>query len=367
MSRCERIELLELDRGEVPISTQASLLGINKSGIYYRGLPPSAEEVAIKHRIDEIYTAYPFYGSRRITVTLKNDGIPINRKRVQRYMREMGIEGIHPGPNLSKRDLQHRIYPYLLRDVKVEHPDHVWGIDITYIRLLGGWMYLVAVIDWHSRFIVSWELDQTLEMGFVTEAVTRALGTGIPSIFNSDQGSHFTSPRYIDLLKDKKVLISMDGKGRAIDNVFIERFWRSLKYEEVYLKEYSSPREARSGIREYIDFYNNLRPHQSLDYQTPASVYLINRRKESPPCAPVLFESCCDRPMGKDLNPLFRSQDLNCSTGHKVEFPDINCCSLPPGKLEETRAFIDCNSRSCQPSNAGKPAINQLKFFQKLS
>ena len=325
MSRAERMELLELSREELSISSQASLLELNRNGIYYRALPPSGEEVAIKHRIDGIYTAYPFYGSRRITVTLQNEGIPLNRKRVQRYMREMGIEGIHPGPNLSKRDLQHRIYPYLLRDVVAERPDHVWGIDITYIRLLGGWMYLVAVIDWYSRFIVSWELDQTLEMEFVLDVVNRAFKAGKPEIFNSDQGSHFTSPRYIDMLKDKNVLISMDGKGRAIDNVFTEQFWKSLKYEEVYLKEYSTPREARSGIREYIGFYNHRRPHQSLGYRTPASVYRDNRRKES------------------------------------------ECCLLPPGKVHKTRTVIDYDSTSSQPSNGREPVKNQLKFFQKLS
>lgn len=276
MTRVERLDLLESGRDEFSISSQAALLGLNRTGIYYRPVLPSEEELAIKHRIDEVYTAYPFYGSRRICVTLQNEGFMVNRKAVQRHMREMGIQGIHPGPNLSKRDLQNRIYPYLLRDLTIDGPNHVWGIDITYIRLRKAWMYLVAIIDWYSRFIVAWELDQTLEMPFVIEAVEKAFGVARPEIFNSDQGSHFTSPRYTDLLKNRNILISMDGKGRAIDNIFIERFWRSLKYEEVYLKDYLTPREARAGIKGYISFYNNERPHQSLDYRTPAKVYRGN-------------------------------------------------------------------------------------------
>jgi len=231
------------------------------------------EEVAIKHRIDEIFTKHPFYGSRRITVTLQKEEIAINRKAVQRHMREMGIAGICPGPNLSKRRLEHRVYPYLLGNITAAYPNHVWGIDITYIRLKRGWMYLVAILDWFSRYVVAWELDQTLDIAFVLAAVDRALARVQPEIWNSDQGSHFTSPQYIQRLSDADVQISMDGKGRAIDNVFTERLWRSIKYEEVYLKDYASPREARQGLMAYLDFYNNERPHQSLGYQTPAQLY----------------------------------------------------------------------------------------------
>jgi putative transposase len=234
---------------------------------------PSAWEVAIKHRIDEIYTECPFYGSRRITVLLNQVGVVINRKAVQRHMREMGIAGICPGPNLSKRALQHKIYPYLLRGVHIDHPNHVWGIDITYVRLQTGWMYLVAIIDWFSRFVVSWELDVSLEMEFVLSAVERALSQARPRIWNSDQGSHFTSSQYTDRLLAANVQISMDGKGRAIDNIFTERLWRSVKYEEIYLKDYASPREARHNLTNYWQFYNYRRPHQSLDYKTPAEVY----------------------------------------------------------------------------------------------
>jgi len=279
------VALVEGEGPELSLKVQADLLSLSRSSLYYQPVQASAQEVAIKHRIDEIYTQYPFYGSRRITVQLQREGIGINRKAVQRRMREMGISGICPGPNLSKRrmeltakgrrsDMEHRVYPYLLGDIISSYPNHVWGIDITYIRLRGGWMYLVAILDWFSRYVVSWELDQRLEMGFVLAAVERALVKGRPAIWNSDQGSHFTSPQYIQRLEDAGVQISMDGKGRAIDNVFTERLWRTIKYEEVYLKDYTSPREARQNLGSYIEFYNHERPHQSLDYQTPARIYL---------------------------------------------------------------------------------------------
>ena len=229
-------------------------------------------EVALRHRIDEIYTRWPFYGSRRIAAVLQRDGFSVGRARVQTAMREMGIERIHPGRNLSKRALEHKIYPYLLRNVTAQYPHHIWGIDITYIRLLQGWMYLVAIIDWHSRFVVSWELDQTLEMPFVLDAVDRAFSTASPAVFNSDQGSHFTSDSYLERLLSRNIQVSMDGKGRATDNVFTERLWRSLKYEEVYLNEYETPRQARDRIRDWFTFYNTKRPHQSLGYQTPWEV-----------------------------------------------------------------------------------------------
>ncbi|MDA3130317.1 IS3 family transposase [Aliibacillus thermotolerans] len=272
-TRQERVNMIEWQDSELSITKQAELLRLNRSSLYYKPVGPSAEDVAIKHRIDEIYTKYPFYGSRRITALLNQEGVNINRKRVQRHMREMGIQAVYPGPNLSKRNLQHRIYPYLLKGVNINYPNHVWSIDITYIRLQRSWMYLAAVIDWYSRYVISWELDQSLEIGFILDAVQRAFSIAKPVIFNSDQGGHFTTPKYINLLNSKEVQISMDSKGRALDNIIIERFWRNIKYEEVYLKDYESPREARINIRDYIDFYNYNRPHQSLDYKTPSSVY----------------------------------------------------------------------------------------------
>jgi putative transposase len=257
----------------MPIKSQAELLSLNRSGLYYRPLTPSPEEVALKHRIDELYTLRPFYGSRRVTATLRREGWRLNRKAVQRHMREMGIAGIHPGPNLSKRRSDHKVHPYLLRGLAITEPNQVWGIDITYIRLAKGWLYLVALIDWFSRYVLSWELDDSLELGFVLSTVAQAFTQAKPDILNSDQGSQFTSPSYLELLRSTGVRVSMDGKGRASDNVFTERLWRSLKYEEVYLHDYQSPREARIGINRYLDFYNHERLHQSLGYQTPAEVY----------------------------------------------------------------------------------------------
>lgn len=273
MSRDSRLGLVERRGSELSLSVQAELLSIGRSSLYYQPRPVSQKEVALRHRIDEIYTDRPFYGSRKITAQLLRDGWTISRKRVQGCMREMGIAGVCPGRNLSKRDSEHKVYPYLLRGVVVESPNHVWGIDITYIRLLGGWMYLVAVIDWFSRYVLSFELDQTLEIEFVLRAVERALSQATPAIWNSDQGSHFTSSKYTSMLLERDVKISMDGRGRAIDNIFTERLWRSVKYEEVYLKGYDSPRAARLGLSEYFKFYNGERLHQSLGYLTPAEVY----------------------------------------------------------------------------------------------
>lgn len=253
---------------------QCELLSLNRSGVYYVSRGESERDLLIKHRIDEVYTAHPVYGVRKITAQLQRDGLLVNHKAVARHMREMGLRAIHPGPNLSKRSQQHAIYPYLLKGLKIERPNQVWGVDITYIRLRSGWMYLFAVLDWYSRFVVSWSLDSTLEIGFVLSAMQAALATATPTIINSDQGSHFTSPLYTDLLKDANVQISMDGKGRALDNIFTERLWRTVKYEEVYLKDYASPREARRSIGDYLVFYNTQRLHQALDYQTPETVYV---------------------------------------------------------------------------------------------
>ncbi len=264
-----------MDRGRsaLPLTVQADLLSLSRSSLYYRPRTPSAEEVALKHRIDALYTQYPFYGSRRIAAQLRREGLASNRKAVQRHMQEMGIAGIAPGPNLSRRNSDHRVYPYLLRNVTSAYPNHIWGIDVTYIRLRAGWLYLVAVLDWFSRYVISWELDQTLALPFVLTATERALGQAAPAIWNSDQGSHFTSPQYLQLLTAAGVQISMDGKGRALDNVFVERLWRTVKYEEVYLRDYASPKEARRSLGAYFAFYNHARLHQALAYRTPAEVY----------------------------------------------------------------------------------------------
>jgi putative transposase len=272
--------MLERDADEISLAKQAELLNISRSSLYYEPVGPSEQEIAIKRKIDEIYTKYPFYGSRRMTVVLCREGLTISRPTVQQYMREMQIAGIAPGPNTSRPSPENKVYPYLLRGLKIERQNQVWGIDITYIRLRAGWMYLVAILDWFSRYVVAWQLDQTLELPFVLLAVDQALTIACPEILNSDQGSHFTSPQYVQKLLGANVRVSMDGRDRAVDNVFTERLWRSLKYEEVYLRDYDSPREARQGIGHYLDFYNFERPHQSLDYCTPAEIHFQARRSQ---------------------------------------------------------------------------------------
>jgi putative transposase len=267
------LELVERADSELAVVVQCELLSLQRSTVYYVPRGVDERDLLIKQRIDEIYTASPFYGIRKITAQLQVDGLRVNHKAVARHMQEMGLRAIYPGPNLSKRALSHAVYPYLLRGLVIKQPNQVWGVDITYIRLKAGWLYLFAVLDWYSRFVVSWTLDQTLEIDFVLAGIQQALASATPVICNSDQGSHFTSPQYLALLLDAQVQVSMDGKGRALDNIFTERLWRSVKYEEVYLKDYASPREARQGISSYFDFYNHQRLHQALAYQTPASVY----------------------------------------------------------------------------------------------
>jgi len=265
--------MIEPAQPALPWSVQCELLGVSRSSLYYQPVAPSPEEVALKHRLDELYTAYPFYGSRRLCAVLQREGHAINRKRIQRYMREMGIWGLCPGPNLSRRRQDSQVFPYLLRGLEIVRPDQVWGIDLTYIRLRGGWLYLVAILDWYSRYVLAWELDQSLALPFVLAAMQRALAGAVPEICNSDQGSQFTSLQWVSLLQGAGVQISMDGRGRARDNIFVERLWRTVKWEEVYLQDYRSPREARQGLSRYFDFYNHQRLHQALGYRTPGEVY----------------------------------------------------------------------------------------------
>jgi putative transposase len=223
--------------------------------------------------IDEEYTRHPFYGSRRMTAWLSRKGYDVNRKRVARLMRKMGIEAVYPGRNLSRQAADDRKYPYLLRGVEIESPDHVWSSDITYIRMKRGFVYLVAVMDWHSRYVLSSEVSNTLDKEFCLKALRDALEASRPKIFNTDQGAQFTSAEFVGCLTENGISISMDGRGRALDNVFVERLWRSVKYEEVYLREYSDAREAARRLRQYLWFYNMERPHQSLNYKTPHEVY----------------------------------------------------------------------------------------------
>lgn len=226
--------------------------------------------------IDTQYLKTPFYGSRRMTDSLKKQGLNVNRKRIQRLMRKMGLEAIYPKPNTSKPNKQHKIYPYLLRDIKVTRPNQVWATDITYVPMKKGSMYLVAIIDWYSRHVISWRLSNSMDTSFCVRALEDALRFGKPEIFNSDQGSQFTSNEFTEVLKKQNIKISMDGKGRCIDNIFIERFWRSLKYEEVYLKAYANGLEARTSIGQWINFYNCERPHMSLKNKTPLEVFTQN-------------------------------------------------------------------------------------------
>lgn len=273
--------MVEREAADVTLSEQAQLLSVSRSSLYYVTRPPDAREIAIKHRMDALFTHDPCLGARRLAFLLEKEGHTIDRKTVRAYMLEMRLEAIYPKPNLSKPAPEHKIYPYLLRGVPSRYPNHIWGVDITYIRLLGGWMYLVAILDWYSRYIVSWELDQTLEIEFVLDCLDQALSKATPTISNSDQGSHFTSPQFVDRLLAKEVAVSMDGRGRALDNIFTERLWRTVKYEEVYLHAYESPREARQSLTRYLTYYNEGRPHQSLEYRTPAEVYFGTEQEDN--------------------------------------------------------------------------------------
>jgi len=253
---------------------QCELLSVNRSSVYYEPVGSDAEELAIMRQIDELHLKYPFYGSRKITQTLKTTGTVINRKRTQRLMRLMGLESVAPKPNTSKPAPEHPVYPYLLRGLSITRPNQVWATDITYIPMARGFSYLVAIIDWYSRRVLAWRLSNTLDPGFCVEALEEALEHfDPPEIFNTDQGSQFTSEGFTNVLRRRGIKISMDGKGRYLDNIFVERLWRSLKYEEVYLNPYDSMVEAREGIGRYFEFFNDERPHASLGYQTPSAFY----------------------------------------------------------------------------------------------
>jgi putative transposase len=246
---------------------------VSRSGLYYRPAGESEENLKLMRMLDEQYTRTPYYGVRRMRVYLQRQGWAVNQKRVRRLLRLMGLEAIYPKPRLSRPGEGHTIYPYLLRDLGIERANQVWSADITFIRMARGWLYLVAVMDWFSRYVLSWRLSPNLETEFCVEALGEALRRGQPEIFNTDQGSQFTSEAFTGRLKQRGVRISMDGRGRCLDNVFTERLWRSVKYEEVYLKDYQGFSDAHQGLGRYFRHYNRERPHQGLDYQTPAEVY----------------------------------------------------------------------------------------------
>jgi putative transposase len=259
------------------VRRQCELLGLARSTLYYEPAPETAENLKLMRLIDEQYTRCPFYGSRRIARWLVRQGHEVNRKRVQRLMGVMGLEAIYPKPNLSA-GRGHKVYPYLLRDVAIERVNQVWSADITYVPLPGGFMYLAATIDWFSRYVITWKLSNTLDGSFCQDMLEEALGRGTPEVFNTDQGVQFTAGAWTGRLERAGVSVSMDGRGRCLDNVFVERLWRSVKYEDVYLKGYEQVPELEGGLRAYFGFYNTERLHQSLDYRTPAEVYGVGAK-----------------------------------------------------------------------------------------
>jgi putative transposase len=273
MSASDRRAKLDRAHPELSVRRQCEMLGVARSSVYRERKPANDNELEAMRRIDALFTERPFFGARRIAKTLSEDGFPIDRKRVRRLMRLMGIEALGPKPRTSRPAPGHKIYPYLLRGLSIERPNQVWAADITYIPIGKGFLYLVAVIDWASRAVLSFRLSNTLDASFCVEALEEALGRGKPEIFNTDQGSQFTGAAFTDVLIDAGVRISMDGRGRWMDNVFIERLWRSLKHEDIYLKGYADGREARIGIDEWIAFYNERRLHQALGYRTPIAVW----------------------------------------------------------------------------------------------
>jgi putative transposase len=265
--------LVEPNNPHLSICRQCELLGLSRSTYYLAPAAESEENLRLMRLIDEQYLKTPFYGSRRMAASLRRRGEAVNRKRVQRLMTLMGLEGLHPGPRTTIAATDGRAYPYLLRDRVLTRVDEVWSSDITYVPMRRGFMYLTAVIDWYSRYILSWRLSNTLEGRFCLEALDEALARGRPEIFNTDQGSQFTSREYTGRLEEAGVAVCRDGRGRALDNVFVERLWRSVKYEDIYIKDYSEVTELESGLTAYFRFYDEERPHQSLAYMTPGEVY----------------------------------------------------------------------------------------------
>ena len=273
MSRQRRREMVDHQHPVLSMVRQCDLLSISRSSLYYRPMGASPEDLALMKAMDQQYLATPFYGSRRIRVWLSRQGHQMSRKRVQRLMRIMGLTAIYRRPRTSKPAPGHKVYPYLLSGMEITRPNQVWAADITYIPMARGFLYLVAIMDWYSRYVVAWNLSNTLDADFCVETLKEALGKGTPEVFNTDQGGQFTSEAFTGLLDHQRTRISMDGKGRYTDNIFVERLWRTVKYEEVYLKAYSNGREAEAELDAYFHFYNTQRPHQALGYRTPAEMF----------------------------------------------------------------------------------------------
>ncbi len=273
MSRASRRRMVDRKHPKLSVVRQCSLLGISRSSVYSYSGEADEYDLELMSLIDRQYLVRPYYGSRRMAIWLNAQGHAVNRKRVQRLMRLMGIEAVYRRPNTSKPSPQHKVYPYLLRNVEIDRANQVWASDITYIPMARGFMYLVVIMDWYSRYVLSWRLSNTLDADFCVDALEEALSKGRPTIFNTDQGSQFTGEAFTATLLEHDIQISMDGKGCYLDNIFVERLWRSVKYEEVYLKAYEGVGEARTGLGAYLDFYNHERPHQSLEYRTPRQVF----------------------------------------------------------------------------------------------
>lgn len=273
MSRKQRQGMIDRDRKQLSLVRQCTLLDISRGSVYYQLTSPRTEDLGLMALMDRQYLQTPFYGSRKMQAWLQGLGHPVGRNKVRRLMRLMGLETIYRRPSTSKPAPGHRIYPYLLKGVAINRVNQVWCADITYLPMAQGFLYLVAIMDWHSRYVLSWRLSNIMDVDFCVEALKEALSQGQPEIFNTDQGSQFTSEAFTGQLLDQGIQISMDGKGRYLDNIFVERLWRSVKYEEVYLKAYQNGTEARKGIDAYLDFYNRERPHQALGYRTPGQVF----------------------------------------------------------------------------------------------
>lgn len=287
-----------MDEENLSLRRQCQLLSLNRSRLYYEKRPENQRNLAVMEAIDRQYLETPYYGIRKMTEVLRRQGFHVNHKRVQRLMRLMGLMAIYQRPKTSRRNRQHPVFPYLLRNLTIERPNQVWAADLTYIPMAHGFVYLVAILDWHSRYVLSWRVSNSMEGRFCLEALEEAFETyGLPEIFNTDQGSQFTAQAWIDCLKAQEVQISMDGRGRFLDNIFVERLWRTVKYEEIYLKRYETVRELKAGLTGYLRHYNETRLHQALDYLTPAQVYRTGVEKpfKSLRLTPPTFEQLSNK------------------------------------------------------------------------
>ena len=330
MPKKERHQFIKSEHPKISITRQCELLGLSRAGYYYRPKPESEKNIGLMRRIDEIYTKYPYYGVPKITAQLNREKEKVNHKRIERLMGVMGIQAIRPKKNLSKNAKKHAKYPYLLNKVDINHPNHVWGTDITYIRANGKWFYLVAILDWYSRYVISWKLSLSLKSDFCIACLKEALTIALPEINNSDQGVQFTAEDYLAILEaHESIKISMDGRGRCFDNIFTERLWRNVKYEEVYLKEYISFADTEQSLAGYFHIYNYERIHENLNYQTPAEIYfninLDEPRKNEATESSLSPEWVARRRLIPESPKHFITPIPSTRDNQKVEVSHINC------------------------------------------